>query len=147
MAWLIPLQTMAILVSVFAVTTMGKELIGKEKRSELSEEFLAALGGIPKSGPAVRARSLSKEARSVSDNSNNGINPNCINRGSSSASGGNGQGQDGYSWELGSIGDNVDWPREAMMSSGIATGYSGWTLACAQILAFLQFIFFLVSMA
>ncbi|GFR84533.1 hypothetical protein ElyMa_006003800 [Elysia marginata] len=152
MARVISCQTAAILVCILAATAMGSELIGKEKRSELSEGLLAALGGIPKSGP-IRTRSVSKETRSVNvandaSNTHSGQRPNCVVRGSSSASGGSSGLTDSHvSWNFGGDGDWSVPDSAVMMSSGMASGYSLWTTACVQMVMLLQFIFVLAKLA
>ncbi|GFS15653.1 hypothetical protein ElyMa_006775700 [Elysia marginata] len=75
---------------------------------------------------AIKARSLTKNTRSLSD-----CNP----------SGGQTESQGGHAWDFER---NNEW---AMMSSAERGGYSSWTTYCYHALAVFQLIFVLMSMA
>ncbi|KAK3775225.1 hypothetical protein RRG08_044578 [Elysia crispata] len=142
MARIISCQTVTVLLFVLVAAAMGKDLLGREERSELPKGLLAALGGIPHGG-VDQSPSLSKDTRSVSDGdtisgSHSASGSGCVLISGSSHSGGSSGHSGDFTWNLDR---DRGWDNAVRTSSGVRSVTSPWTMVCVQILALVHFLF------
>ncbi|RUS90739.1 hypothetical protein EGW08_001543 [Elysia chlorotica] len=141
-------QSATVLLCVLVASALGKDLLAREKRSELSNGLLTVLGDIAQGSKETRSVSAGRALHGIHAGSsgcfiNGGSAQSEDSRGQSEESRGQSEGSEDVvsTWDL--TGDQGWEPKGEfeLVSAGVQPVHSHWSMVFAQLLALAHFVF------